>query len=149
MLNISNDRIDTDDLDRYPLKTLRELPHPKSGRRLGRWMTFFLIVGIIVMFLPWRQNITGTGKITALTPKDRPQTVQNAVAGRIERWLVKDGDYVKRGDTLLVISDIKDEYFDPNLPQRLDEQLTAKRGSQDAYEAKITALDGHWMRALK
>ncbi len=142
MLNISNDRIDTDDLDRYPLKTLQELPHPDSARRLGRWMTFFLIVGIIVMFLPWRQNITGTGKITALTPKDRPQTVQNAVAGRIERWLVKDGDYVKRGDTLLVISDIKDEYFDPNLPQRLDEQLAAKRGSQDAYEAKITALEG-------
>lgn len=142
MLNISNERIDTRDLDRYPLKTLRTLPHPDSGRRLGRWMLFFLFVGIIILFLPWRQNIDGTGTLTALTPKDRPQTVQNVIAGRIERWLVKDGDFVKKGDTLLVISDIEDEFFDPNLPQRLNEQLMAKRGSENAYEAKLKALGG-------
>src|SRR5438128_7558088 len=113
MLNISNERVDVKDLDRYPIKALRTLPNPDSGRRLGRWWLFFLLVGLVVMFLPWRQNIDGTGTLTALTPKDRPQTIQNAIPGRIERWLVKDGDFVKKGDTLLVISDIKDEFFDP------------------------------------
>ncbi|GAB3769437.1 biotin/lipoyl-binding protein [Spirosoma horti] len=141
MLNISNERIDVNDLDRYPINALRTLPNPDSGRRLGRWWLFFLLVGLVVMFLPWRQNIDGMGKLTALTPKDRPQTIQNVIPGRIERWLVKDGDFVKQGDTLLVISDIKDEFFDPAIIQRLNEQLTAKVGSEQAYLAKISALD--------
>ncbi|WP_338876857.1 biotin/lipoyl-binding protein [Spirosoma sp. SC4-14] len=142
MLNLSNQRVDEDLFANYPLKTLRALPQSDGGRRLGRWMLAFLGLGILVMFLPWQQNINGEGTITALTPQDRPQTVQNAIAGRIERWAVTDGDYVKRGDTLLVISDIKDDYFDPNLPQRLGEQLTAKQGSLHATETKIRALDG-------
>lgn len=148
MLNISNQQINTADLDQYPFKTLNNLPHPEGGRRLGRWMLFFLLVGLVAMFLPWQQNINGEGTLTALTPQDRPQTIQNAIPGRIERWVVRDGDYVKRGDTILVISDIKDEYFDPNLPQRLSEQLAAKQGSLRATDDKITALDGQ-LTALK
>ncbi|WP_080057383.1 HlyD family secretion protein [Spirosoma aerolatum] len=142
MLNISNQRVNEELLTKYPLKTLHALPQSDGGRKLGRWMLFFLIVGVLIMFLPWQQNINGEGTLTALTPQDRPQTIQNAIAGRIERWAVKDGDYVKKGDTLLVISDIKDEYFDPNLPLRLDEQLAAKQGSLQATNAKIKALDG-------
>lgn len=142
MLNLSNHRVNEALFEKYPLKTLRALPQSDGGRNLGRWMLFFLGVGLVVMFLPWQQNSSGEGTITALTPQDRPQTIQNAIAGRIEQWMVKDGDYVKKGDTLLVISDIKDEYFDPNLPQRLSEQLTAKRGSLNATQTKIQALDG-------
>jgi multidrug efflux pump subunit AcrA (membrane-fusion protein) len=78
------------------------------------------------MFLPWQQNINGKGDITALTPKDRPQNIQNIIAGRIEKWLVKEGDFVEKGDTILVISEIKDDYFDKNLSKRLQEQLAAK-----------------------
>lgn len=148
MLNISNQRVDDKLFRHYPLKTLRTLPQTDGGRKLGRWMLFFLVVGLIVLFLPWQQNINGEGSLTALTPQDRPQTIQNAIAGRIERWAVKDGDYVKRGDTLLIISDIKDEYFDPNLPQRLSEQLTAKRGSLEATNVKIGALDNQ-IKALQ
>ncbi len=142
MLNISNQPIDEEMFGEYPLKTLHELPHPRSSRRLGRWMLFFLFLTIIVLLLPWRQNINGSGSITSLTPQDRPQSLQNAIAGRIERWQVREGQYVKKGDTLLVISEIKDEYFDPNLPQRLNEQLAAKQGTRLATEAKISALDG-------
>ncbi len=141
MLNISNEPIDEQMFTEYPLKTLYELPHPRSSRRLGRWMLFFLILTLIVLFMPWRQTINGTGTVTALTPQDRPQTVQNAIAGRIERWQVKEGQFVRRGDTLLVISEIKDEYFDPNLPQRLNEQLVAKKGNLLATGDKISALD--------
>jgi multidrug resistance efflux pump len=148
MLNISNQEIDAEQITAaHPLKSLQKLPHPRSSRKLGRWMLFFLILTIIILFLPWRQNISGTGTITALSPQDRPQSLQNAIAGRIERWSVQEGQYVKKGDTLLVISEIKDEYFDPNLPQRLREQLEAKEGSRIANDAKINALDGQ-MRAL-
>jgi multidrug resistance efflux pump len=142
MLNLSNQRIDERIFEEHPLETLQELPQPRSKRRLGRWMIFFLILGLIILFLPWRQNINGTGSITALTPQDRPQTLQNAISGRIEHWSVREGQYVQKGDTLLIISEIKDEYFDPNLPQRLNEQLAAKQGSRLANEAKVKALDG-------
>ncbi|MGA0560188.1 HlyD family secretion protein [Larkinella sp. VNQ87] len=148
MLNLSNQRVDIELFTHYPLKTLRTLPQPDSGRRLGRWLIALLVLGIIVLLLPWRQNINGEGTVTALTPRDRPQTIQNAIAGRIERWKIQEGQFVKKNDTLLVISEIKDEYFDPNLPQRLDEQLDAKQGSLEATDAKIAALDGQ-IQALK
>ncbi|AUD05464.1 HlyD family secretion protein [Spirosoma pollinicola] len=142
MLNLSNERVNEQLFTHYPLKTLRTLPQPNSGRKLGRWMLAFLLIGLLVMFLPWQQNINGEGSVTALRPQDRPQTVQNAIAGQIEHWAIQEGQYVKKGDTLLVISEIKDDYFDPNLPQRLNEQLGAKRGSYAATDAKIAALDG-------
>ncbi|MCY7353151.1 MAG: HlyD family secretion protein [Cytophagaceae bacterium] len=141
MLNLSNQRVDEELFTHYPLKTLRLLPQPGSGRRLGRWMLGLLLIGLAVMFLPWQQNINGEGGVTALSPQDRPQTIQNAIAGRIERWAVEEGQFVKKGDTLLVISEIKDDYFDPNLPQRLGEQLGAKQGSRTATDTKISALD--------
>ena len=119
MLNLSNERVAEELFDRYPLKTLRTLPQPNAGRRLGRWMLVLLVISLAGLFLPWQQNISGEGSLTALTPQDRTQTVQNAIAGRIERWNVQEGQLVRKGDTLLVISDIKDEYFDPNLSQRL------------------------------
>lgn len=148
MLNLSNQRVNDELFTHYTLKTLRALPESDGGRKLGRWMLFFLVIGLVVMFLPWQQNINGEGTVSALTPQDRPQTIQNAIPGRIERWVARDGDYVKRGDTILVISDIKDEYFDPSLTQRLGEQLTAKRGSLRATDDKIAALDGQ-LTALK
>ncbi|MEZ0483692.1 HlyD family secretion protein [Fibrella aquatica] len=141
MLNLSNGRVNDDIIDNYPLQTLHELPDLKAGRSLGRWMLLLLFILFATMFLPWQQNINGEGVVTALTPQDRPQTVQNAIAGRIEKWYVRDGQRVKRGDTILIISEIKDEYFDPNLPERLREQLGAKENSVEATNAKIEALN--------
>jgi multidrug resistance efflux pump len=141
MLNLSNHRIDPALWEHYPLKTLRTLPSPKTGRKLGRWLLVCLVILIAVMFLRWTQTIDGTGSVTALGPQDRPQTIQTAIAGRIERWAIAEGQTVKKGDTLLVISEIKDDYFDPNLPLRLQEQLAAKQGSLDATVSKIGALD--------
>ncbi|MBC3784607.1 HlyD family secretion protein [Spirosoma utsteinense] len=148
MLNLSNQRVDEALFDKYPLRTLRTLKQPNNGQKMGRWMLFLLLFCISILFLPWQQNINGEGTVTALTPQDRPQTVQNAIPGRIERWNVREGQLVQKGDTLLVISDIKDEYFDPKLQQRLGEQLTAKQGSLTATDAKLKALDNQ-LRALE
>ena len=141
MLNLSKQRVDTALWQHYPLRTLYALPESKAARRLGRIMLLLLAIFIITLFLPWRQNVTGEGAVTALTPQDRPQTIQNAIAGRIEHWAIQEGQAVKRGDTLLIISEIKDDYFDPNLPVRLQEQLGAKNGSLEATDSKISALN--------
>jgi adhesin transport system membrane fusion protein len=67
--------------------------------------------------------------------------VQNQIGGRIEHWAVRDGQEVKKGDTILVISETSQSYFDPELPERLKEQLEAKRGSEGAALQKIEATN--------
>ena len=141
MLNLSNQNVDSAVWQEQPRRARAELLQPKGGRRLARILMVVGVVFLVVMFLPWRQTIQGTGTLTTLRPQDRPQNVQNQIAGRIEHWHVREGQFVQRGDTLLTISEIKDEYFDPNLPERLREQLDAKRGGVAAYQAKIEAAD--------
>ena len=75
------------------------------------------------MFLPWTQNIRSNAKVTALRPDQRPQTIHSIIAGRIEKWYVQEGQYVKRGDTILYISETKEEYLDPNLVGNIEQQL--------------------------
>lgn len=148
MLNISNQNVDGTVWHEALVRSRRELLEPRGARLLGRVLTAVAVIFLIILFLPWRQTIEGAGTLTTLRPQDRPQTVQNAIAGRIEHWNVREGQLVKRGDTLLTISEIKDEYFDPNLPERLREQLTAKRGNVTANAAKIEATDQQ-MAALR
>lgn len=141
MLSLFNQDVDDTVWDEELKLSHRELLDPKGGRRLGRVLLIVGVVFLIILFLPWRQTIEGTGSLTTLRPQDRPQTVQNQIAGRIEHWNVREGQLVQRGDTILTISEIKDEYFDPNLPARLNEQLTAKRNTVGAYDAKVVATD--------
>ncbi|RYU78218.1 HlyD family secretion protein [Hymenobacter persicinus] len=141
MLNISNENVDDSIWHEELQHSRRQLLSANGARTLARVLTAVGVIFLVILFLPWRQTIEGTGSLTTLSPEDRPQTVQNAIAGRIERWAVREGQLVKRGDTLLTISEIKDEYFDPNLPQRLGEQLAAKQGNVAANAAKIEATD--------
>jgi membrane fusion protein, adhesin transport system len=141
MLNISNQKVGKKVQDQFELHSLGTLHTPRSAVVLKRWLLGICFVLIAILFLPWQQNVTGKGDISALTPKDRPQNIQNIISGRIEKWLVREGDLVKQNDTLLVISETKDDYFDPQLPKRLQEQLGAKSGAIDGYKSKVSALD--------
>ncbi len=123
------------------LRELQELRTPRAGRRLARWVAGIGVGLLLCLFLPWQQNISGAGTTTALRPQDRPQTIQTVIAGRIERWAHQEGDRVRRGDTILVLSEVKDEYFDPQLIARLQEQVTAKDDAIGAYQTKVGALD--------
>lgn len=113
----------------------------RASLNLARVSLGLFILFVIILFLPWRQTIPGKGTITALRPQDRPQTVQNQIGGRIERWMVREGDEVNAGDTILIISETSQSYFDPELPLRLDEQLSAKRSSEQAADQKMTATN--------
>lgn len=113
---------------------------PKMRMSLKLLLILFLPV-IIVLFLPWTQNTRAMGNVTALRPDQRPQTIHSVIAGKIEKWFVQEGQFVKKGDTILFISEIKDEYFDPNLLSRTDEQLKAKELSVQSYMEKVKAND--------
>jgi multidrug resistance efflux pump len=102
------------------------------------------IIGILLLVLlsiPWTQNIRSYGKVTALKPQQRPQTIQNIIAGRIEKWFVQEGQFVKKGDTIIQISEIKSEYLNPDLVANSESQLKAKSSSVKSYMEKVGSID--------
>jgi len=139
MLNISKDNQVLITPGKYAsITNVARRPHYKL---LNRIIIGFLIFLIGCLFLPWTQNISGDGSVTTLKPDHRPQTVHNAIAGRIEKWYVQEGDYVKKGDTILFISEIKEDYFDPNLISNAKEQVDAKRMAVESYGDKVNSLE--------
>ncbi|NJB82239.1 HlyD family secretion protein [Wenyingzhuangia aestuarii] len=107
--------------------------------------SFYYSIGIIliftvIIFVPWTQNIKGKGYVTTLLPEQRPQPVQSIISGRLEKWYVREGNYVKKGDTLIYITEVKNDYFDPDLISRTQEQVDAKSESITSYDDKVIAL---------
>lgn len=103
------------------------------------YVTFALL--LIMLFLPWTQNIRSRGSISTLRPNERPQHLNSVIGGQIDAWYVQEGDFVKKGDTILRISEVKDEYFDPQLLERTKEQLDLKELTIDSYIDKIKTQD--------
>ncbi|WP_431159217.1 HlyD family secretion protein [Winogradskyella poriferorum] len=140
MLNISRNPLNRKvDLSRF--KSSTHVFNKSYYKYFNRFLAGFAIFGFIVLFLPWTQNITGRGKVTTLTPDQRPQTIQSPIPGSIKKWFVREGEFVKQGDTLLQIEEIKSEYFDPNLVQRTSQQRDAKSLAVKSYEQKVRAQD--------
>ncbi|MBN8652390.1 MAG: HlyD family efflux transporter periplasmic adaptor subunit [Cytophagales bacterium] len=122
------------------LYSLRSLNTPMAGKILARWLMGIGVIFFIVLFLPWQQNIRGNGKVTALNPANRPQTIETVIAGRIQVWKVNEGQLVNKGDTIAVVSEVKEKYFDPKLLQRLREVITSKESSLNSKDDKAKAL---------
>ena len=139
MLNLSkNNKPDYNRLEQYStIQSLASRPHYKV---LNKILVGFLILVVLFLFLPWTQNIPGNGNVTTLMPNQRPQTIQSLISGRIEKWYVREGDFVKKGDTILFISEIKEDYLDPNLVENTKAQLNAKQQSVESYGGKVNSL---------
>ena len=138
MLNISQNNILDKKLEKY--STVKSLINRPYYKVLNRIIIVTSFIVLIFLFLPWTQNIAGSGSVTTLKPNQRPQTIQTVISGRIEKWYVKEGDYVRKGDTILFISEIKEDYFDPNLVGNTKNQVEAKKKSVESYGSKVTSL---------
>jgi len=140
MLNISHNQLNKKmKLENY--SAFSRVFRPNHFNIFNKFLVAFAIVGMVILFLPWTQNVTGNGYVTTLTPRQRPQTIQSPIPGKIEKWFVREGDFVKKGDTILRISEVKTEYQDPKLIERTEQQVDAKNGSAVSYQAKIASLD--------
>ncbi len=113
-----------------------------AQRSFRNWLLFFFGLLLILLFVPWTQNIQTSGKVTTLYPSQRPQTIHSTIAGRVEKWYVNEGQLVKKGDTILHLTETKTDYFDPNLLVRTDEQVDAKSSAVESYKGKYAALEG-------
>lgn len=119
--------------------------HKKS--RVKRWFFIFMGLGLVVLFLPWTQNIQVKGNVTTLYQDQRPQQLNSPIPGRITKWYVKNGDHVQKGDTILQLAEVKEDYMDPMLIPRTEQQVEAKKGQRDYYEAKVNTTDSQ-LKAL-
>ncbi|WP_166384648.1 MULTISPECIES: HlyD family secretion protein [unclassified Polaribacter] len=139
MLNISNNQLHKN-FDLAAFKSGKNIFTKEYYKAFNKFLLAFAIIGFIALFLPWTQNITGQGLVTTLTPNQRPQTIQSQIPGRIEEWFVTEGDFVKKGDTILRISEVKSDYFDNRLIERTSDQINAKSSSVISYQGKVAAL---------
>ncbi|QED38598.1 HlyD family efflux transporter periplasmic adaptor subunit [Antarcticibacterium arcticum] len=147
MLNISQEKLNMKvDLSGY--KSAQRVFHHRHYKWFNRILLGFSLLLLIILFLPWTQTVSGKGNVTTLSPEHRPQTIQSPIPGRIEKWYVQEGDFVKKGDTILHISEVTNQYFDPLLVERTGEQITAKSGSVESYRGKVGAL-GDQINAIK
>ena len=138
MLNISEKNPITENINQF--NTVKNLSNRPHYRILNKIILYVSLLGVVILFLPWTQNISGSGAVTTLKPDQRPQTIHSAIAGRIEKWYVQEGDYVKKGDTIVFISEVKEDYFDPNLVANTKSQVDAKRMAAKSYGSKVNTL---------
>ncbi|MEX2511266.1 MAG: HlyD family efflux transporter periplasmic adaptor subunit [Cyclobacteriaceae bacterium] len=140
MLNISTNSV-KGRIDPLSFESYRMTLTSNQSRKRVRMLLYMLLAVFLFLFLPWTQNFRSKGMVTALKPEHRPQTIHSIIPGRIEKWYVQEGEYVDKGDTVLFISEIKDQYMDPELLNRTRLQVNAKQLSVKSYQEKVKAQE--------
>ncbi len=118
------------------LNAFKKVYQIQKQDQVKKWLLGFIIILILVMFLPWTQNIRAKGTVTTLRQEQRPQELNTIIAGRVLKWYIKEGDFVKEGDTILQLGEVKVDYFDPLLLARTQQQINAKQQSIEGYKNK-------------
>lgn len=92
---------------------------------LARRVAVGIVVGFALLvpallFLPWRQFVSGTGRVIAFDPLDRRLNLEAQVSGRVRKLHIVEGQRVKAGQVIVEIQD-----NDPNLLNNLRLQREA------------------------
>ena len=128
-------------MDSYKIKSYAHIYQHGKNSRVKLWFFICVMVFVFFLFLPWTQNIRAKGTVTTLYQHQRPQQVNTIISGRVMKWHIKEGDYVKAGDTLVQLTEVKTDYLDPDLLERTKEQLAGKQLSVEYYKSKVGVTD--------
>jgi len=112
--------------------------------RLSAGLCVAAVIGLVV--LPWRQFVSGSGRVIAFNPLERSLTVESPLPGKVQRAFVVEGQEVKEGEALFEIVD-----NDPNLFSNLLQQRDAAQARRDAARTRVESLGlqiGEQERAL-
>ena len=123
--------------DNEHLESAKLLVTPTSHRLFFRIVVGTVVVAVLAMLLPWQQFVEGKGEVTAFSPSDRPQVVPSTIGGRIVEWYVEEGEVVTKGQPLLRIAEVKDDYLDPRTIDRYQEQLSGKSAAVSSKRDKV------------
>ena len=116
--------------------------------RIFSYTLLFTFVSFVVVLVgvPWVQTVTGDGRVTALVPNQRPQTIHSQIKGRLIRWYATEGQVVKIGDTIALLQDIDTKFLDLNIIENQTKQLEALKERKvqilaqvEVYRQQVTA----------
>jgi multidrug resistance efflux pump len=102
----------------------------------------FLLTILVLVVVPWQQNVPAAGRVSALDPFERIQTIAAPVSGRVRKAWVIEGSRVEKGDRLLEIVD-NDPAIQSRLQQKraaLEDQLEAAHEKVRVYRDQLEAL---------
>ena len=124
---------------RTPNPTLPALSLAASARFTmvaGRLLLLgFGLLVFALCFLPWRQFITGSGRVIAFDPLERRINIEAQLSGRVKHLHVTEGQRVKMGDLIIEIQD-----NDPNLLNNLKAQREAIESRRDFALGRVESL---------
>ncbi|MEQ1885821.1 MAG: HlyD family efflux transporter periplasmic adaptor subunit [Bryobacteraceae bacterium] len=129
----------------YPLLPSMSLVKGYAPARRIAWLLalVFVVLVVLLAWMPWQQSISGAGRVTALVPLERQQTISAPVDGRVVRWHVVEGSRVKKGDPVVEVSD-----NDPSMIDRLRGELTAAREREQSLGDRLAGLNASRENAL-
>ncbi|MGL4513031.1 MAG: HlyD family secretion protein [Lacipirellulaceae bacterium] len=119
---------------------LRLTRSSRVARRIARWLTGLMLVGVLAMLLlPWQQSIVGDGSVVAFDPLSRPQPVLIPVKGQVAARApnVFENTEVKKGQLLFRITDLDANY----LPRLGEQRAMLERELFAAKDRELRALD--------
>ena len=122
-------------------KSVTSIYRHDKNNQIGFWLLGLFLFFLILLFLPWTQNISSSGHVTTLYQDQRPQQINTVIPGKIIKWYIKEGDIIKKGDTIVQLADTKDDYLDSNLVERTKDQLVSKEQKLLFYGEKINAIE--------
>ncbi len=94
-----------------------------------------LIALIALIMLPWRQFVSGSGRVIAYNPLERSLTIEAPLPGKVHRSFVVEGQQVQEGDPLFEIVD-----NDPNLLANILQQRDSASARRDAAKTRVESL---------
>jgi adhesin transport system membrane fusion protein len=116
---------------------LHNVQAPRSVTTMARILVVLIVVTTVALIAtPWQQNIAGSGRVIALSPEERVQTLEAAVEGRVLRWHVVEGASVKRGDPVVDLAD-----NDPEILARLNQERDQLLRTVTESELRVTSLE--------
>lgn len=100
----------------------------------------FALTCFLLLFLPWRQSVAGSGEIIVFSPMNRPQTIEAQISGRLIKWYVRDGQTVKAGETIADLADIDPRFLSQTQLKTLGDQKAALQKKQEQVRDRIASL---------
>ncbi|ACF12489.1 HlyD family secretion protein [Chloroherpeton thalassium ATCC 35110] len=103
----------------YYTTAMRLARIPKTARTFALSVYVLLVLIVLgLIFIPWQQNVIGSGTVTSFVPNARPQSIDAQIDGRIVKWFVNEGAPVAAGDTIAVLRDIDTKFLDTNFVEK-------------------------------
>lgn len=131
--------------------SLKLVSTPRLYQNLLLVISSLILILIVSLFLPWRQTVTGTGKVTVFSPMQRPQSINALIDSKIKDWKVKEGEQVKRGQLLVEIEEVSEKFLDINQLSSTEAQRNALVDKRNSTERMIKSLEAqiHSLKQLQ